>query len=858
MSDDPDLTILRSADGSNNPPAQAGGQTNSEFVETPKILKQRFVLEEKLGIGGMGTVYKARDLRKVEARDRQPFVAVKVLNHDFRQHPQAFMALEREASKSQTLSHPNIVSIFDFDKDGDLPFITMEMLQGRELAKLIEQFPDGLPEEMAWPIIDGLVAGLRYAHEAGLVHADFKPGNIFVSDDHHAKILDFGIARAVQVNQPAFDEVNGTNAADNTLFDPQRLAALTPAYASLEMLQAETPQPSDDLYSLGVVIYLVLTGRHPFDRLSAKEAQAQGRKPERPKGLSRLRWQGLEQCLAFERSARPSDAAQVQHAFNRVSAWQGRIGFVAAAAIVFALAINLMQQDEEDLTEVKQEVRATTLLGAQTVRLDALLAEPKFNTSWHNALSAEMQTLQQLASSEPVAKNYLQRVRAVYSDAVMSEPSLTKALSRYRKGVQFGSLDQASEFLVQRLETNITENLTAPEPSIDYLLELEGAFSLAASEFPEHARWAELNLVAVDVLETMVSESINLRELNLAEEALKHLSPRMFMYSVLDGLRVDLTGARDNQERSQAQAETLEQEAQFSESLNGLFSGSCLRLDVSAVNGRYRELVKAFPAQKNTGLQRVDTEMVRCVKQLRSVDQDRAAKLQVDALAKFGLLPNLTALRLDSCAQLYLVGNGTQAGRRGYCIDGLGIDTQGNRLSGPKLVVVPGINAQAAFAVSKEEVSIGLLNQFCTATQRCDVQQKATLPATGMPLNLAIAFTDWLTERTGYRYRLPTLVEWQQAAATTTDPNRNCRVQLAGVERGLAPLAVDAGQAGQYGLVHALGNVREWVMTDSGAKAAGGSYQDPLESCTTASIGDVATAGDAVTGLRLLREIPEG
>lgn len=855
MSNDADVTILRELSGPMKPSDSSSGPGISglanEFVETPKILKQRFVLEEKLGSGGMGTVYKARDLRKVEARDRQPFVAVKVLNHDFRQHPEAFMALEREASKSQTLSHPNIVSIFDFDKDGDLPFMTMEMLQGRELAQLIEQFPDGLPDEMAWSIIDGLVAGLRHAHEAGVVHADFKPGNVFVSDDNRAKILDFGIARAVQINH------TGENERDDTLFDPQRLAALTPAYASLEMLQGLTPETSDDLYALGVVIYLTLTGRHPYDRLSAKEAQAEGRKVQRPKGLSRFRWQALEKCLAFERSARPQDAAQVQYAFNRVTAWQSRIGIIAAAAVVFALAINSMQ-DEAELTEVKQEVRATTLLDAQAVRLDALLVKPQFNTSWHNSLRAEMQTLRGLNGSESLTRGFSQRVLAVYTDAVVSEPRLTRALSRYRKGVQFGPLNQAADFLKQRLEVNIADTLAQPKPSIDYLLELEGAFSLAASEFPEYPRWAELNLAAVDVLESMVSESIELRELNLAEEALNRLSPRMFMYSVLDRLSVDLTGARDDEQESQAQAQTLVQQAQFSESLSGLFSGSCLRLDVSAVHGRYRELVQAFPSQQALGLQRVDAEMVRCVNQLRSVDQDRASKLQVDALAKFGLLPNLTALRLDSCAQTYLVGNGAQVGRRGYCIDSLGSDSQGGVLLGPKLVVIPGLDAQPDFSISKEEVSIGLLNQFCGATARCEVQQKTTLPAVAIPLNLAIAFTEWLTERTGYRYRLPTLDEWRQAVAAAADPNRNCRVQLAGVERGLAPLAVDAGQAGQYGLIHALGNVREWVMTDDAARAAGGSYQDPLDSCTTDSISDVATAGDAVTGLRILREIPRG
>ena len=165
MSDD--ATVLRAHSRTNS---NSGG-TSGEAGATPRVLKSRFVLDQKLGSGGMGTVFRAKDLRKVEARDRFPYVAIKVLNSDVREHPQAFIALEREASKSQQLSHPNIVSIFDFDKDGNVPFITMELLQGRELADLLHAYPNGLPNELAWEVIGGLCAGLRYAHENGVVHA---------------------------------------------------------------------------------------------------------------------------------------------------------------------------------------------------------------------------------------------------------------------------------------------------------------------------------------------------------------------------------------------------------------------------------------------------------------------------------------------------------------------------------------------------------------------------------------------------------------------------------------------------------------------------------------------------------------
>ena len=323
-----DPTLLRDADSVSISESATSSWRNLEGqvtedagAVTPRVLKQRFVLEERIGAGGMGTVYRAKDLRKVEARDSRPFIAVKVLNNDFRQHPEAFIALEREASKSQGLRHSNIVSIFDFDKDSDIPFITMELLEGTELAELLRAYPNGLPQEQAWQIIEGMVKGLAHAHEEGVVHADFKPGNVFVTK-RSAKILDFGIARAMRMN----------HAGEDTDFDPARLAALTPAYASREMLNGDNPEPRDDLYSLGVVMYMILSGHHPYGRLPAHEAAQENLKPERIKSLSSRRWRVLQQCLQFNRQARPDSAQDVFEALFGKSVWH-RWGIAAACAV---------------------------------------------------------------------------------------------------------------------------------------------------------------------------------------------------------------------------------------------------------------------------------------------------------------------------------------------------------------------------------------------------------------------------------------------------------------------------------------------------------------------------------------------
>ena len=151
-----------------------------------------------MGKGGMGLVFGAIDRRKEEAKDPNPRIALKVLNADFERHPQSFIALQREARKAQSLAHPNVVTVFDFDRDGDTVYMTMELLKDGPLEAMVrEARGKGIKREIAMPIIRGIAEGLAYAHRKGIVHSDLKPGNVFIGEDGTPKILDFGIARAV-------------------------------------------------------------------------------------------------------------------------------------------------------------------------------------------------------------------------------------------------------------------------------------------------------------------------------------------------------------------------------------------------------------------------------------------------------------------------------------------------------------------------------------------------------------------------------------------------------------------------------------------------------------------------------------
>jgi hypothetical protein len=282
--------------------AMAPGAAFDQVKGTGDTLNNRFVLEECLGVGGMGTVYKALDLRKLEASDRKPYVAIKVLNVQFRGNPKSLIALQREARKAQVLAHRNIVTVYDFDRDGAIVYLTMEHLSGKPLSQILRT-PDfrGMPVTAALPIVRGMSNALAYAHERGFVHCDFKPANVFLTEHGEVKVIDFGIARVFQRTE----EEN-----DATVFDPGSLGALTPAYASPEMLEHLEPDPRDDIYALGCITYELLTGRHPFDRMSATQARAAKRQPQRPENLSSRQWRALRTALSLERSARTPSVAR--------------------------------------------------------------------------------------------------------------------------------------------------------------------------------------------------------------------------------------------------------------------------------------------------------------------------------------------------------------------------------------------------------------------------------------------------------------------------------------------------------------------------------------------------------------------
>jgi serine/threonine protein kinase len=271
-----------------------GPATADDRVQIGSILRDRFMLQERVSGGSMGVVYKALDRRLAEAGTTEAHVAIKVLSPYLAENGQALRALQQEAAKGRCLIHPNIVRCIDLDREDDLYFIVMEWLEGRTLADVLDDPNSGkFDKKHAFEIAEQIGKALEYAHRCGIVHADVKPGNIMIMPNGEAKLFDFGVAR---VRQKQIE--------DRQEFDPGVLGLLTPAYSSMQVLTGENPTPADDVFSLACLLYRLIAGYRVFGPRNAAEAAEQGMKPQCPQGLSDARWRVLKKALSYARVAR--------------------------------------------------------------------------------------------------------------------------------------------------------------------------------------------------------------------------------------------------------------------------------------------------------------------------------------------------------------------------------------------------------------------------------------------------------------------------------------------------------------------------------------------------------------------------
>ena len=221
------------------------------MTDDSRVLSGRYRIDESIGRGGMASVYRGYDLTL--GRD----VAIKILDPELARDAGFRTRFRLEAQAASRMSHPTIVRVFDAGEETEslpdgttqpVPYIVMELVSGRLLKDVIEEGP--VDAERAVAYADGILEALEYSHRAGVVHRDIKPGNVMVTADDHIKVMDFGIARAV---------------SDSSSTVAETTAILgTAAYFSPEQAKGEPVDARADLYSTGVVLYELLTGRAPF------------------------------------------------------------------------------------------------------------------------------------------------------------------------------------------------------------------------------------------------------------------------------------------------------------------------------------------------------------------------------------------------------------------------------------------------------------------------------------------------------------------------------------------------------------------------------------------------------------------
>src|SRR5581483_2941098 len=279
----------------------------------PRSLLDSYEIIAPLGAGGMGEVYRARDA----ALKRH--VAIKVLPEYWSRDPERLRRFEQEAQATAALNHPNIVSIFHVGQYDGSPYIVTELLQGETLRDRLRKGPMRLREVLDYGV--EVARGLVAAHDAGVVHRDLKPDNIFVTKDGRIKILDFGLAK---LNPALAASANGTAVTFQSQTNPGQVLG-TVGYMAPEQVRGQVADARSDIFAVGVILYEMLTGKPAFRKSTSAETMTailnedppviSQIAPSVPPGLQRI----VNRCLAKSPEQRFQHASDLGFALESLS-----------------------------------------------------------------------------------------------------------------------------------------------------------------------------------------------------------------------------------------------------------------------------------------------------------------------------------------------------------------------------------------------------------------------------------------------------------------------------------------------------------------------------------------------------------
>ncbi|MGO9992912.1 MAG: protein kinase domain-containing protein [Steroidobacteraceae bacterium] len=475
---------------------------SSTEVSIGTLLGGRYLLERVLGEGGMGVVYFASD-QEVKGES----FAIKVLKPVIREYPEALDLLREEVRRTRSLGHPNIVGVYSLNSDRTNVYMIMEYLEGKTLASLIDDaFGRGMPFTRAWPLIEDMCAALAYAHDQSVIHSDIKTSNVFVTTGGKAKLLDFGIARAAR--------------GRSKRFDPGGIGALTPTYASCEMLEGRSPDARDDIYSLACVIYEMLSGKHPFSNRTAVEARDEKRSPAALESLSRSQNAALARALAFDREERTASvesllaglaptvtgsahaAPQDSSALSRKRASLYAGGALALGVVAIGLWFAWPRHPTASVQQKTEAVQAQTAVSQLMLRIEA--SQRKIDDRLRDARSA----VDRLTDHVNLARNNTER------EAVGKQ--LTDAQAAADAAQTVNTIAEGNIFSVEKLAA-LRQKQSSGEAALQ-----AGRFDEAAKALGEARRTADDVIAAADALPPAVADQRELGALlDLARGAIE-------------------------------------------------------------------------------------------------------------------------------------------------------------------------------------------------------------------------------------------------------------------------------------------------------------------------------------------------
>ncbi len=384
-----------------------------------KCIQERYLLETKIGSGGMSDIYRAKDLSLEKAGIKDVYVAIKVLQPEFVEQPEALQLLLKEADKTRRLSHPNIIRLYDVDTDGDIHFLVMEYLDGETLDQVIKRSkPKGLKLDGAIKILNQMSDALTYAHQSGIVHTDLKPANIILTRDGHIKLLDFGVAQAIQLNHDKYSAENAMQTAPS--------GGYTPAYASPELLDGTLPSVSDDVFAFACVAYELLTSKHPFDRLPANKAKQQKKVASKPKHLNGYQWKNLQKALSFSASERTKSVSAVISAFQ-TNPWP-KVAIASAVACTLLITGGFIYQQQNGISNSQRIISEYQDHFHQVERLQHMPTERFLNeySKQENITEIEKMGLLRFHKSS-IIEIYEEKVDHALNDGEHEYPNYPKA-----------------------------------------------------------------------------------------------------------------------------------------------------------------------------------------------------------------------------------------------------------------------------------------------------------------------------------------------------------------------------------------------------------------------------------------------